>query len=78
MNGMGDGNTSPDATGIGTNTASVRAERAGHGNGRVYTLYFTALNDGGAQCTGTIEVGVPKARKRDALNDGTLFNSVLD
>jgi hypothetical protein len=41
-------------------------------------LYFTALNDGGAQCTGTIEVGVPKARKRDALNDGTLFNSVLD
>jgi hypothetical protein len=78
VNGEGDGNTSPDATGIGTNTASVRAERAGHGNGRVYTLYFTALNDGGAQCTGTIEVGVPKARKRDALNDGTLFNSVLD
>jgi hypothetical protein len=75
VNGGGDGNTSPDATGIGAGTASVRAERAGHGNGRVYTLFFTATNDGGAQCNGSVEVAVPKSRKRDAVNDGPLFDS---
>jgi hypothetical protein len=76
--GDGDGNTRPDATSIGEGTASVRAERDGHGNGRVYTLLFTASNDGGAQCSGSIEVGVPKSRKRDAVNDGLLYNSVFD
>ena len=79
VNAQGDGNTRPDATGIGTSTASVRAEREGNGNGRVYTIYFTASSAGGAQpCTGTVEVGVPKSKKRDAVNDDPLFNSVFD
>jgi hypothetical protein len=60
VNGKGDGNTSPDAEGIGTGAASVRAERAGKGNGRVYTVFFTASNDGGSQCNGSATVGVPK------------------
>src|SRR5262249_18541196 len=42
----GSGNTCPDATGVGTNTALVRAERAGTskvpGNGRVYHIGYTA------------------------------------
>ncbi len=75
VNGRGDGNTSPDATGIGTDKASVRAERAGPGNGRVYTVFFTASNDGGAQCNGSVTVSVPKSRNRDAVNDGPLFDS---
>ena len=37
----GSGKTSPDAV-IQTGAASVRAERAGHGNGRVYRITFTA------------------------------------
>ena len=79
VNGKGDGNTRPDATGIGTSTISVRAEREGNGNGRVYTIYFTASSAGGAQpCMGTVEVGVPKSKNRDAVNDGPLFNAVFD
>ena len=42
-NGLGDGDTSPDGKGIGTSTASVRAERSGKANGRVYIIYFTVL-----------------------------------
>jgi hypothetical protein len=79
VDAQGDGNTRPDATGIGTSTASVRAEREGNGNGRVYTIYFTASSAGGAQpCTGTVEVGVPHDPMWDAVNDGPLFNSVFD
>jgi hypothetical protein len=78
VNGKADGNTRPDATGIGSSTASVRAERAGNGNGRVYTINFTALSDGGAQCKGSVEVGVPHDPMWDAVNDGPLFNSVFD
>jgi hypothetical protein len=78
VNGKGDGNTRPDATGLGTSTVSVRAERAGGGNGRVYTVFFTASNDAGAQCNGSVEVGVPKSRNRDAVPDGPLFNSAFD
>ena len=79
VNAQGDGNTRPDATGIGTSTASVRAEREGNGNGRVYTIYFTASSAGGAQpCMGTVEVAVPKSKNQDAVNDGPLFNSVFD
>jgi hypothetical protein len=75
VTGIGDGNTSPDATRIGTGTASVRAERSGRGNGRVYTVFFRAVNDGGAQCNGSVEVAVPQSRNRDAVNDGPLFDS---
>src|SRR5262249_4336046 len=35
-NGTSSGDTCPDATGIGSATALVRAERSGTGNGRVY------------------------------------------
>jgi hypothetical protein len=38
VNGTGDGDTCPDASGVGTSTAQVRAERSGGGNGRVYTI----------------------------------------
>jgi hypothetical protein len=49
----------PDATGLGTATARVRAERAGGGDGRVYHLAFTATDEQGATCTGTVTVCVP-------------------
>ena len=71
VNGRGDGNTSPDAV-IQTRAASVRAERAGHGNGRVYQISFTADDGHGGTCTGAVTVGVPHSQKKGltAIDDG--------
>ena len=41
VNGTGDGDTSPDAR-IEGSTVLLRAERRGQGNGRVYSICFTA------------------------------------
>jgi len=61
--GTGSGNTSPDGTGVGTNTAQVRAERAGNpkvpGDGRVYHIGFTATDPSGTTCSGKVTVCVP-------------------
>ena len=61
VNGKGDGNTSPDGKGIGSETAEVRAERQGSGNGRVYHIGFTASDGKGGTCSNTVLVGVPKS-----------------
>lgn len=61
-NGRGDGNTSPDVEGadVGTpDTAmSVRAERAGPGDGRAYTATYRATDASGnaAEATGVVLV----------------------
>jgi hypothetical protein len=55
----GSGNTQPDGNGIGTDTAWVRAERAGPGTGRIYFISFTATNATGAQCSGSVQTYVP-------------------
>ena len=59
INGQGDGNTCPDATGVGSSTASVRAERAGPLDGRVYHIFFTADDGNGGTCDGSVTVCVP-------------------
>jgi hypothetical protein len=61
VNGLGDGNTSPDGflSSPLSNKAQVRAERSGLEDGRVYRLSFTATDTHGATCTGTVTVGVP-------------------
>jgi hypothetical protein len=59
LNGADEGNTCPDATGVGTTTASLRAEREGSGDGRVYHISFVADDDRGGRCTGTVTVCVP-------------------
>ena len=56
---IGSGNTAPDGTGVGTSTAMVRAERAGPGTGRIYTISFSATNTSGDGCTNTVQVFVP-------------------
>jgi 6-phosphogluconolactonase (cycloisomerase 2 family) len=45
VNGTGDGNTSPDWEVIDANHARLRAERAGGGTGRIYTITITCAND---------------------------------
>ena len=83
INGLGDGDTGPDGAGIGTATATVRAERAGTprvpGNGRVYYINFTGDDGRGGVCTATVTVGVPhdqSPQRRNAIGDGPLYNSV--
>jgi hypothetical protein len=46
-NGLGDGNTAPDIIITGANTLQVRAERAGVGSGRVYTIGVTCTDVAG-------------------------------
>jgi hypothetical protein len=60
----------PDATGIRTSTARVRAYRAGNGDGRVYHLTFRAIDPQGASCTGTVTVCVPHDQWRSTCGDG--------
>ena len=64
VDATGSGNTSPDAilpdpSGTETNTALVRAERAGPGTGRIYFISFGATDTVGQKCTGTALVLVP-------------------
>jgi hypothetical protein len=57
--GSGGKKHSPDASGIGTDTTSVRAERSENGDGRVYVIHFMASDDRGGECEGSIIVNVP-------------------
>jgi K319-like protein len=63
-NGLGDGDTSPDAVGQGAGVL-LRAERAGSGNGRVYRIAFTASDNNplGGSCDGIVTVTVPQSMK---------------
>ena len=75
--GKGDGNTTPDGMGVGTDTASVRAEREGTGNGRVYAISFTATDPVGAECSGTVTVCVPHDQRpgHECIDDGQDYDS---
>jgi FtsP/CotA-like multicopper oxidase with cupredoxin domain len=66
-NGAGDGNTTGDIAGASIGTADtsfqLRAERAGGGTGRTYTVSYTATDDSGNTSLPAItEVNVPKSR----------------
>lgn len=77
VNGLGDGDTSPDGFGIGSVVAQVRAEHSGTGNGRVYAIAFTAVNDTGGTCSGRVNVGVPhdQGQGNRPIDDGQFFDS---
>jgi len=75
-----DGDTCPDGMVVGTDVASVRAERIGgegydEGDGRVYRIDFTATDVYGASCSGYVKVGVPHDRSAPAEDLGALFDS---
>jgi len=72
VNGLFDGDKSPDAVG-----QTLRAERDGDGNGRVYKVRFTAYDDYGSACTGELLATVPLSRgvNGTAVDDGTIFDS---
>ena len=78
VKGAGTGNTSPDAV-IEAGAASVRAERSGSGNGRVYQVAFKAEDGKGGSCTGAVTVGVPQSLGKGltAIDDGQSYDSTL-
>ena len=77
VNGLGDGNTAPDAVLDGA-TAGLRAERSGLGDGRVYHLAFTA-SAAARSCQGTVTVCVPhdQGRGSTCVDQGPLFDSTV-
>jgi len=77
-NGVGDGNTCPDAL-IPPDRlkAYVLVERAGGGNGRVYTIYFTASDGRGGSCSGSVKVSVPHDPAHPAVDDGPRYDSTV-
>ncbi len=77
VNGLGDGDTSPDGFGVGTANPQVRAERSGTGNGRVYRINFKGTDAKGAECTGAVAVGVPHDKKDTPVDDGQNYDSTL-
>ena len=76
VKGGGSGNTGPDGSGVGSDTAEVRAERSGKSDGRVYEINFTASDGNGGTCSATVEVGVPHDQRGDpAINSGATYDS---
>lgn len=81
VNSAEDGDTCPDATGVGTDSFSVIAERVGgdefglEGNGRVYWIYFTATDTYGATCSDVVKVIVPPNMSTTAFDNGPLYDS---
>ena len=59
VEGTGDGNTSPDWIVIDNRHVSLRAERSGTGNGRIYTLTITCTDPYGNVATNSTTVTVP-------------------
>jgi hypothetical protein len=83
LNGLGDGNTWPDGAGVGTDTASLRVERAGTrlepGDGRVYHVGFEADDGQGGTCNGEVTVCVPhnQGNGRTCVDGGPTDDSTL-
>ena len=77
VNGLGDGDTAPDGSGVGTSTPMVRAERSGKGNGRVYIISFTADDGKSGTCAGSVSVCVPHdmSPKHQCVDDGQKYDS---
>jgi hypothetical protein len=60
-NAQGDGNTSSDWVIVNNHLVRLRAERAGGGSGRVYTITVTATDQAGQTTLSSVTVQVPKS-----------------
>lgn len=69
----------PDATGVGAAHATLRATRAGNGNGRVYRLEFVARDLVGTASTGAVMVCVPHDQGENAVceDDGQAYDAAV-
>jgi len=76
-NGLGSGDTCPDGQGIGTASAMLRAERDGTGDGRVYTIFFTASDGRGGVSPGSVQVVVPHNKGEAVTAPGGSVDSTV-
>ena len=67
IDGAGGDDKAPDASGVGTDTTSLRAERSGDEDGRVYEITFLA-SDGIAETEGSVFVKVPHDQSSDCVS----------
>ena len=68
----------PDASGVGTGNAMVRAERSGLKDGRVYVISFTASDNKDGYCNGQVQVKVPRDwsdKGCPAVNSGQKYDA---
>lgn len=73
-NGNGDGNTNNDIViAAGCKTGQLRSERAGNGDGRVYTITFKVQDSFGNFSTATAKVTVRKNPNQPAVDSGTAY-----
>ncbi|MDP2319940.1 MAG: lamin tail domain-containing protein [Acidobacteriota bacterium] len=63
INGAGDGNTAPDWEVVDANLIRLRAERAGGGAGRIYTVTIAATDAAGQATQSSVAITVPHSRK---------------
>lgn len=80
VNGLGDGDTSPDGFGVGTDSPQVRRERSGLGDGRIYFISFDASDtSSSASCSGQVTVGVPHDQGQGStpIDSGMRFDSTV-
>ena len=63
VNGLGDGDTSPDWQIIDASQVDLRAERSGSGSGRSYSVAIRCTDTNGNTALGSVEVRVPKSQK---------------
>jgi hypothetical protein len=77
IHGRGDGNSEPDGGGLGTGVATLRSERSGLADGRVYHVSFEAFDERGRACAGKVTVCVPHDQDSGVacLDQGPLFDS---
>ncbi len=82
IEGAGGAKHAPDADGVGTDTASLRAERSGTGNGRVYEITFVASDEKGGEDEGSVTVCVPhdyrgKCDCTRVIDDGQNYDATI-
>jgi len=81
-NGLGDGDRPDDIQNAATGTEdyefSLRAERSGTGDGRIYTVTYTITDACGTEYTASAEVTVPKSKgkNKETFNNLISENSI--
>jgi hypothetical protein len=75
LDGVGQGNACPAASGINTSIAQLLSDRSGTGDGRVYHVQFTATNASGLSCQSEVKVAVPHDQNKTAVDGGATFDS---
>lgn len=66
----------PDVGLIRGSSVFLRAQRSIFGNGRVYTVFFTATDTNGGSSQGSVKVSVPRNATSNAIDDGPSFSSM--